>query len=142
MAIRFGIVPIVEIDGNRGPAHIRWHQSQDEEPGLIDVTRYVCVDYRFVDWGILVVDAPDDVLLSLVARDGITAFPVNLDTTPNAAARNQISNALDAINVPSQWVSAGLTWRQIVRIVTSMFLFAQALRRRTGVSPFDWPNVT
>ncbi|TXH10695.1 MAG: hypothetical protein E6R03_15150 [Hyphomicrobiaceae bacterium] len=23
-----------------------------------------------------------------------------------------------------------------------MFLFAQALRRRTGVSPFDWPNVT
>lgn len=95
MPIRFGIIPIVEIEGNRGPLHIRWHQSQEETPGLIDVDRYGCVDYRFVDWGVLVVEASDNVLLDLVSRNGVTAFPVNLDTTPNAAARNQISNALD-----------------------------------------------
>lgn len=141
MPIRFGVVPVISIGETRGPAFIRWHQSQDD-PALIDVVRYGCVDYRFIDRGVLVVEADAAILDDLASREGVIAFPSNLDTQPGGAARTQIRDALEAINIPAQWVANGMTWREIARIVTGMFLFAQALRRRTGVSPLDWPGVT
>jgi hypothetical protein len=100
------------------------------------------VDYGVIDRAIVAVDADTTALQALDAQPGIIALPANLDANPGGAARTQIRDALEAVNVPAQWVAAGLSWRQIARAVTGMFLFMQGLTVRTGSSPLDWQGVT
>lgn len=47
----------------------------------------------------------------------VLSFPESLDASPGAGARNQTATALEARGIPAGWIQAGMTWRQILRIV-------------------------
>jgi hypothetical protein len=141
MPVRFAVIPVERTEYQRGPMYLRW-RSRDEQGPFIEVTRWSMIDYGLIDRAVIAVDAESAALAALDAMSGVIAIPANLDATPNLSARNQVQSRLEAVNVPAQWVVAGLTWRSILRTVTGMFLFMQAISARTGDTPFDWPGVT
>lgn len=57
----------------------------------------------------------------------VITFPVSLDNTPNTANRNAAITALEARNIPAGWITAGMTWRQILRGVLKIILIIKDL---------------
>ena len=49
--------------------------------------------------------------------------------------RTDISNALEAKEIPADWVNAGDTYRSILREVVGYFLFMQRYTATTGFDP-------
>lgn len=60
-------------------------------------------------------------------HDFLTAQPDVLAIPPldNAVAVTATRNQLEAIGIPSQWVTAGLTYRTVLRVVVGMALLVQ-----------------
>jgi hypothetical protein len=60
----------------------------------------------------------------LVAQADVRAIPDDLDSAVGGAL-NAVQNALEAMSIPAGWVTAGTTWREVVRTVGGLFQFAQ-----------------
>lgn len=64
-----------------------------------------------------------------------TSVSANADATvipplDNAVAVNATKNALETLNMPAQWVTAGMTYRTVLRVTIGM---AQLIQRVTGL---------
>jgi len=123
MAIRFYLVPIETVDGNkRGPKYLLWRFTESIAP--LDV-RWSGMDYG-LEPVILVwadVDAVQHTTLS--TNVDVISIPANIDATITAGVLPAVKSALEALNVPAGWVTTGHTYRQVLRIVAGLFQFAQ-----------------
>ncbi len=83
------------------------------------------IRYGPEDVGLLVVDSTDPEHTALIANADVRAFPADLDTAVTNGARTQIVNALEALNVPAQWVANGQTFRVVFRRLAGIFQLLQ-----------------
>lgn len=67
---------------------------------------------------------------SLMANADVLAAPANLDNVLTAQVANTAQTQLEALNIPAQWIAAGLTWRQVVKRLAGMFDFCQRVQGR------------
>lgn len=71
------------------------------------------------------VDASTDTAMR--AHADVTGVPQNLNGTVGAGAVTATKNALEAFNIPAGWVTAGITWKTVVRTTATIFQIAQRL---------------
>lgn len=62
---------------------------------------------------------------ALIANADVLAIPQNLDANLTAGAVTTAQNWLEGRNIPADWVTTSLSYRQVLRIVAQMFQFAQ-----------------
>lgn len=125
MTIRVYLMPIVV--GARG----RFSQVRlPKYLGLVDGRSCTMLSYGQEDACLFVVDSTDAQHTALTANADVRAFPADLDTTVTAGNRAAIVNALEALNVPAQWVANGQTFRVVLRRLVGMFLLLQRVHGR------------
>lgn len=120
MTIRYYIVPIERVGSGRGPKYFKWRLGT----GTIDC-QWAMVDYGLVEQAVVAADISDTDAATLAAAADVLTLPANLDGTLTLAARNTARTWLEGIGVPAGWVNTGMTYREVLRTVTALFLFMQ-----------------
>jgi hypothetical protein len=62
---------------------------------------------------------------ALVANSDVLAVPPTLTNTISANALNTLKIRLESINMPGQWLTTALTWREMLALVLRMMQFMQ-----------------
>jgi hypothetical protein len=127
--IEFFLVPVVGTGTRADPRRAKYSTN----PGVI---RHGMIRYSHADDCIAMFEAAQADLDTLAGQSDVTriATEANLNGTMNASQRTTLINALNARQIPSQWVAAGLTRRAAIRTVCWMFALVQRLEGR-----FDKP---
>lgn len=79
---------------------------------------------------------------TIVANADVARLPDNLDANLTSGQVTAISNHLEARNIPADWVSIALTWRQLIRDVVGLFQFIQRYKGLGGPGPIFGGSVT
>ncbi len=120
MTIRYYIVPIERVGTGRGPKYFKWRLGT----GTIDC-QWAMVDYGLVDQAVVAADISDIDAATLAAAADVMAIPVALDNKLTSGAVSTAKTWLESIGVPAGWVTTALTYREVLRTVTALFLFMQ-----------------
>lgn len=130
MSFRIYIVPQIGEVGNR----LNPPRPQYFDAGLVSVnngdvvltsaTKSV-VDYGNEPWSIVGADLPPAEDAALVSKPDAFALPIDLDGTIGAGQLANVQNKLEVANIPGSWVTAGTTWRAVIRAVLGIFSFIQ-----------------
>lgn len=62
---------------------------------------------------------------TLVPNSDFAKVPVDLDQNLTSGQVTAWSTRLESLGLPAQWLDTGFTWRQVIRGVLAVFLFAQ-----------------
>lgn len=125
MTVRVYLMPVVV--GSRGRfVDVRLPKYLS----LVDGSSCTCLHYGQEDACIFVVDSTAAQHTALTANADVRAMPEDLDTAITNAARTQIVNALESLNVPAQWVANGQTFRVVLRRLVGIFLLLQRVHGR------------
>jgi hypothetical protein len=119
--IRFYILPIEEISNARGPKYIKWQFN----PGGIQPQRYSMKDYGLINAALIAIEFDQAQHEQLVAEPDVAAAPENLDNNISEVAIPQVQAVLEALRIPAGWVDSTHTYREILRMVGGLFMFAQ-----------------
>lgn len=84
--------------------------------------------YPFENVYLLGADVTPEQHAALSAQADVLAVPNALDSNVSALAVTTIQSKLEAINVPAEWVTTSLTYRQVLRRVGKIIQFAQRHR--------------
>lgn len=92
----------------------------DDDPGI----RWAMMDYGFEPSCLVAADVDTATDLLLGAQVDVRRIPDDLDQTLGAQ-QVAVASALEALNIPSQWLTGSLTYRQVLRIVAGIFALLQ-----------------
>lgn len=81
-------------------------------------------------------DVTPEAHTAITALPRVTVLPEDLDTQLTAGAVTAVESALEARNIPAEWVSTSLTYREVLRCVIGIFQFAQRYNAQTGLRLF------
>lgn len=133
MAIRFYILPIEQITTPpdefgqtailRGPKYFPGDFDPDP-PALIN-TPFAMKDYGLIDAALLAADLTQAQHNALSSELDVAAAPANIDQNISDIAIPKIQAVMEALRIPAGWVNNTFTYRQILRMIGGLFLFAQ-----------------
>jgi hypothetical protein len=131
MAVRFYIVPTETIStgiksGGRRAAYV-------SDLGLTTPPRSMFFGAEPV--ALLAADVTPAQHSTLAAQSPITVVPTNLSSTVGASLAT-VQSALESWNIPSQWVTSGMTYRAVLKGVATVFQFAQRFHGLHGARVF------
>jgi hypothetical protein len=99
--------------------------------------KYVA-DFGVATWGMMdygdepiclcAVEADAALHATLTAHADVTALPADITQAIGAGPLTAVTNALDALNIPSNWILSTHTYRQVLRVVCLVFQFHQRLQ--------------
>jgi hypothetical protein len=119
MALRYYIAPLIGTgasrDDARRPAYIA-------DLGV----QWGGLDFGLEPFMLVVADVTPAQHATISGNSDVISLPQNIDNQI-AASLTAVQTALESINVPADWVTSGMTYRQIMRLVSAMFLFTQRL---------------
>lgn len=123
MAIRFYLIPIEIVDGNkRGPKYLKWRFTENVAP--LDVL-WSGMDFGLEPVMLVQADVTPAQHTTLSGNADVISIPANIDNNITAGALSAVKAALETLNVPAGWVTTGFTYRQVLRMVAGLFQFAQ-----------------
>jgi len=131
--IQYFMIPTQQIGNYRGPSYLKWRFN----PEGLDVL-WSCKDYGSINIMVCAVDADQADLDTLAAQPDVYAWPTALDENLPQAERSAVTDYLEAVFVPANWISPSDTRRSALRTITGMFLYMQRLTALSGESPLDW----
>lgn len=82
-------------------------------------------DGAFIVWA----DVTPTQHTALAANADLVALPANTTNTVGANLTT-VQSALESFNIPADWVTSGMTYRQVLRGVATLFQFAQMFHGR------------
>ncbi len=119
MTVRVYLMPLTNAGTPRFPtARVPKYLGSLTSPGC---PRFTILQYAQEPVCLLIADTDAAIHASLTANADVRTFPDNLDTLVTAGNRTAIVNALEAANVPAQWVANGQTFRVVLRRLRGMF---------------------
>ena len=119
--VRFYIMPISVVnDVYRGPKYLKWRFN----PGGIDCP-WSMKDYGLIDAGLVAADVTQAQHEALAAEVDVVAAPVDIDQSISEIAIPRVQAVLEALRIPAQWVTSDYTYRDLLRMVGGLFMFAQ-----------------
>lgn len=134
VALRFYIVPVVQVGIYRSPAHFGG-RSNPVDAQLVGVT-WGMMDYGLINVGIVGAQVNATQATYLAGLSDIQPVPANIDTVLTTQGQvNTVSNALEAFNIPGTWVNVGDSYRTVMREIAGYFQFMQRLTTITGINP-------
>jgi hypothetical protein len=86
---------------------------------------YMALDYGLEPVFLVATDLSTSDQALLAAQPDVTIVPANLDATVTAGALPVVQAALEALNLPAQWVTTAHTYRQVLGVVVRISLLAQ-----------------
>lgn len=129
-------IPVEQIGKNRGPMYFAWHAPGTVGTGTITCT-WNMMDYGLINVALLAtpdITPADDAFLR--AQAGVYAFPDNLDQAISDKAA--LTAILEPAKIPTDWVTASTTYRQLLRQMAGLIQFNQRFRGISGgASIFD-----
>ena len=133
MAIQVYLIPFtVDSVGDinyRAPLYLGG-RTRPRMPGL-DNVYFALWDYGAEPLCILGAEATAGQHNLLSNQVNLYQFPENLDTEPLPSERTALQAWLESRKVPADWIVAGQTFRQILRILWGMFQYMQRLHGTT-----------
>jgi hypothetical protein len=90
------------------------------------------LDYGPQPIALAAADVSDADDATLTAAADVQRIPDALDAAIGAGALNVVQNALETRNLPADWVTAGTTYRILLRTVGGFFAFVQRFATVTG----------
>lgn len=121
MTVRFYIMPIQVVNETyRGPKYLKWRFNPD---GL-DVP-WSMKDYGLINACLVAADVSQAQHEQLAAEVDVAAPPVDIDQNISEIAIPQVQQVLEALRVPAQWITSGHVYRQLLRMIGGLFMFAQ-----------------
>ena len=132
MAIEFFLVPMVGTGTRADPYRGRY----TDDPAVV---RSGCIRYSISDSAICLIEADQTYLDTVAAQPDATliATETNLDDAIGGTRLVAISNELEAVNVPTQWLAASDTGREVIRVIAGIFQFAQRHEGLNGSAFFS-----
>jgi hypothetical protein len=129
MTVRFYIMPMLVVNDNyRGPKYLRWRFN----PEGLNVT-WSAKDFGYRDTCIAAADVDTAQHQTLAGYSDVIAAPANIDNVIDTEAkRDNVRDALESLHVPGQWVHVDMTYREVLRPVTHLFLLAQRYHALTA----------
>lgn len=88
------------------------------------------------DWYVVGGDLSASDHTAVSGQADVLTLPANLDATLTAGQVTTTQNALEAANLPAEWVSTAFTWRQVMRIVCGIIQMNQRFKGRMGAKLF------
>lgn len=122
MTVRFYVLPIETNGDTRGPKYLDWRF--DPDPPGIDCL-WSMKDYGLINAALVAADVSAAQHASLSGYADVAAAPVNLDNNVTAGALPIVVNVLEALRIPAGWVTTAYTYREILRMIGGLFMFAQ-----------------
>ena len=119
MAWHLYFVPTIT---DAGDPDIRWPKYMQAFTGP---NRWAAMDYGFQPVMLVALDASDAEDAALQLNADVTRVPDNLDQQVGAVALSIIQNALETRHLPAGWVTAGITYREVLRTIGGFFAFLQ-----------------
>lgn len=123
--IRLYLIPITHLTNYNVPSYLS-HRFNLALSGLEGIP-WAWVTYLLEDIGLIIADTDATQHALLSAQTGVLAVPALDNTIPNTTVRNQVRNALEVVNIPGLWVTTGMSYRAIVRIVLGIFHYHNRL---------------
>ena len=121
MTVRFYIMPIQVVNERyRGPKYLKWRFN----PSGLDVP-WSMKDYGLIDACLVAADVSQAQHEQLAAEVDVSAPPADIDQNVSEIAIPQVQQVLEALRIPAQWVTSDYTYRELLRMVGGLFLFAQ-----------------
>lgn len=98
---------------------------------------YVGIPRGFMDYGaedlmLVAVELTAAELSGISANPDVLVVPANLDNNVSALALNTIQTKLEASNLPAEWVTTALTYRQVLGRVMRVIFLAQRYQTLFG----------
>ena len=127
MASRLYLIPVVHLTDPKYevPAYLP-HRLNPAIIGLEGIA-WAWTTYLLEDVGLTMADVDDTQHALLSAQLDVLAVPSLDNTIANVAVRNQVRTALEAVSVPGLWVTAGMTYRSVIRVMLGMWQFHNRL---------------
>jgi hypothetical protein len=119
---RFYILPIETVGAHRGPKYFTWRYDPDP-PGIN--CPWGLMDYGLIDACLVAADISQEQHESLAANLDVAAPPQNIDQAISEIAIPQVKAVLEELRIPADWVDSTCTYRQVLRMIAGLFLFAQ-----------------
>jgi hypothetical protein len=118
--IRFYIMPIMVVDGNRrGPKYLRWRFGSGIE------CPWSVKSYGLIDAALVACNLTQAQHEQLVAEPDVIAAPEDINQNISEIAIPEVVQVMEALRIPADWVDSTYTYRQILRMIGGLFLFAQ-----------------
>lgn len=92
---------------------------------------FEAIDYGAESWALVAANVTAAERTAITANADVLAVPANLDATIGGALAT-VQASLEAANIPAQWVTAGMTWKTLVKGVLYLHLLMQRFR---GLGP-------
>lgn len=123
MATRFYILPIEVVGGNRrGPKYLKWRF--DPDPPGIDC-QWSMKDYGLIDAALVAADVTQTQHEQLAAEVDVAAPPADIDQNVSDIALPTVVSVLESLRIPAGWITTSHTYRELLRMVGGLFMFAQ-----------------
>ena len=119
--IRFYFMPLVEINNYRIPKYFAYEDLSHDG---------VNASHRVIDYGkhpvcFVTADVTIDDHLVLAEYNDIIALPGDIETSITREAISALMGRFEELNVPLDWVTPGMLWRDVIRKILCLFMFSQ-----------------
>lgn len=101
--------------------------------------QWVMMDFGFQPTALVCVDVNDTQHTALSGQSDVITIPTNLDNTIGGAL-TQVQDALETLKFPSEWVTSGHTYREVLRMVTGALRVAQRVHGILGTNGNLFPS--
>lgn len=101
-----------------------------------DLVGYVAMDYGLEAAVLIRVVLSGAQRTALAAKADALVVPANMDALVSAGALTQIQTLLEAVNLPAQWVTTSITYRQVLKGFRRVITFMQRWRGMFAVRVF------
>jgi hypothetical protein len=128
MAFRYYLLPKVTAPSPSGPWNATWPAYLQDA----NVTVWSAMDYGLEPVMLVRADVTNAQHNAITANADADAFPTNLENTLGANV-GTVETQLEAKGIPGDWVTAGMTFRAVLRWVARLFCIAQRLNGRAGL---------
>ena len=112
----FYVVPMIGVGTRQDPRRPKYIAALGVQFAIMDM------DTSAVVWA--------DTTPAQEAAVGANSDALVVPPLDNTVALNATKNALEALNIPAQWVTAGMTYRNVLRVVCGM---AALIQRTDGL---------
>lgn len=116
-------VPLAELTELNGSWRPKYTDRGALGPGN-DIVSWSAMPYGIENAFLLATDATTAQHNALAAQADVLAIPTALDSNVSGLAVTTIQTKLEAVNLPAEWVTTSLTYRDVLRRVGKMILFA------------------
>lgn len=120
MARRLYIVPKIgtgAVDDHYRPKYFMTVHNYAQAPDIAAVFTMAFVDFGWEQMMLVSADTTAAEHTSITANADVVAIPINLDNNVGVNLAT-VQSKLESLNIPADWVTSGMTFRQVVRFVT------------------------